>query len=162
MSREAVAALAALSLIIAAPSVAEACVPSSGGLRSFEVRVSVRAGRGSFCDLTLYEGASCAPDQVLGGTGVSCNTDSLVVTDDGTFIDILGPRIANRSWDIVHVFTVGDGARSVRLRLADLPATEALAGSIRVVAAPGGVLFRDRRREVMVPFETLTAARRSD
>jgi len=124
--------------------------------------VSPAAGYLAICDLTLYEGASCAPERARGSTRTSCHDDRLAVTDDGTFVDILAPRTSRRAWNIVHVFTVGEHARSVSLRLADLPATEALSGSIRVLPAPGGVLFRDRRSEVLVPFETLVAASRTD
>ncbi len=144
-------------LVLSAASHAEACTPSIGGRVSYDVDLTM-AGLVSVCAVTLHAGPSCDPDEVLGTTLISCgHGDRLLLTDEGVFVVLLAPRAARRDWSIVRLFTVGDGARGIDVRLADLPETERLRGSIRVSFAPGGVRFADRRAEVIVPLESLVA-----
>jgi hypothetical protein len=143
-------------LICLAPATALACEASSGGARSFDVRLSPQAGMMCLHTLTEYEGATCEAGREIARSTEGCSiTRRLALTDDGTFVSIAAPRTSRRRWTIVRVFTIGEGARRANITLDDLPATAPLRGVIRVSFDQGAVLFRDATSEARVPLEGL-------
>ncbi len=140
------------------PSVAFACEASTGGTRSFDTRVSPRAGILCLYTLTEYAGATCEAGREIARADDGCSRlRRLALTDEGVFLSIAAPRTSRRAWTIVRVFTIGDGARSVDVSLDDLPSTSPLHGVVRVSFDQGAVMFRDTAAEARVTFAELAA-----
>ena len=140
------------------PSVALACEASAGGARSFQTRVSPRAGILCLYTLIEYEGATCDAGREIARADDGCSRlRRLALTDAGVFVSIAAPRTSRRGWTILRVFTIGDGARSIDVSMGDLPATTPLHGVVRVTFDQGAVTFRDSSIEARVPLAELAA-----
>lgn len=138
------------------PPTALACEASTGGARSFDLRVSPQAGYLCLYTLTEYEGATCEVGREIARSTEACNiTSRLALTDEGVFVSIAAPRTSHRAWTIVRVFTIGDGARRVERSLDDLPATAPLRGVVRVSFDHDAILFRDATTEARVALHDL-------
>jgi hypothetical protein len=161
----ALALVVVLSALV--PSVAAAeCRPSPTGARSVDTRLSPRAGYLCIHTVHVYAGAACegVPEWSI---DLACGqTSRLAITDGGQLISILAPRARSRDWAILAVIERSAAASSsprsrplasgVRLRLRDLPGTEALRGAARVDFDGASVRFRGNV-EVRVPFDRIEA-----
>lgn len=144
--------------LLLAPNIALACDASTGGARSFDTRVSPRAGILCLYTLTEYEGGTCEAGRELAQSTEGCSrVRRLALTDAGVFVSIAAPRTSRRRWTIVRVFTIGEGARSVDVALDDLAPTAPLRGVVRVSFDQGAVLFRDAASEARVTLAELAA-----
>ena len=146
------------------PAVAAAeCRPSPSGARSVDTRLSARAGYLCIHTVHVYAGSACegTPEWSI---DLACSqTSRLAITDRGLLISILAPRARSRDWAILSVIDrngvsprSGSLGSGVRLRLRDLPDTEALRGAARVDFDGASVRFRGNV-EVRVAFDRIEA-----
>jgi len=151
-------ALVIVLVFVLVPDVALACEASTGGARSFDTRVSPRAGILCLYTLTEYEGATCEAGREIARADDGCSRlRRLALTDEGVFVSIAAARTSRRAWTILRVFTIGDGARSVDVSMDDLPATSPLRGVVRVGFDQGAIAFRDAATEARVTLAELAA-----
>lgn len=147
--------LLAFLLWCGCPSAALACTSSPSGELSVEPQIRSPSGFLVFRFAVVFRGPSC-DGEIVGRADLSTGPWSrLAITDDGTILCLLAPRVSRPRAFVLRVFRIGDDPHAGRRRFAELPRASELHGTTRLSFRDGALVLRDAATEIALPFAEL-------
>lgn len=139
---------------------ADACRASAHGGASFELRLSSRAGGLCLHTVTVHDGPSCGPTNVLYRTELACSaTRRAAVTDRGVLVSILTPRTSHADWAAVRLTWASGQATRTPNQIFEAAGQSPARGAVRLAIEGADLVLRPPApsAEVRVPLGAFDA-----